>query len=285
MAEADDQRFEKVYRYRKHIKFFQYAVVVVLGLLTVGWMGLDVLRYFMLGEFSVGSLVFTLIIGLEALVIFYFMRKMSTLQVMLTEHAIIKRDLRGDTTIAYADVEKLGFPSLKFLGGWMTVETADEKLRLTAVLADLDDFVLTLKERMEAHGRQDAYDHDRLASFYAMAAMSRHNWDRFYTYVRPVMLSVGAAILLGAFAGWMVAGGSAGVFRGAVTGGTVPGLLYMVADTVMMLRVSRRLQGADAFAKTEPDLSADRSAMRLLFWVGLPVTLASIILVPLHWPF
>lgn len=156
---------DRTFRYRAHIRLVRWLVPVPLVLLSIAFV------------FSPAGPI-GLVLTAEGLLIFAIFSYLASTRVQLTDDALIRTVGKKRTVIPLDAIERLSFPSVTYLGGWLKVRSATETIRLTVALEDLSLLVDTLVQRLDAMGKQSAYDDAKLASFMRTATLSDHSFSR-----------------------------------------------------------------------------------------------------------
>jgi hypothetical protein len=132
----------KEFRYRKHIRWGQYAILaffVFLFLLMV------VLSGFLVWKFSFTFLaIFPVILALVFLIVggllwFLYYRLAGTV-VSINDDVLIYKNRKGEKRFPIESIF-LEFSSVKYTGGWLKIRTNTDTIRLTVVLEDISGFL------------------------------------------------------------------------------------------------------------------------------------------------
>ena len=174
-----------IYRYRKHIRWGQYvfpviytaialAIIVFSVLLTLNIDPVFKLIALFLGG---GFALFALGMGGVA---WYLHYKLAAVEVSIQDGAVVYKSRTGVTLLPLEEISCLEFPSVKYVGGWLRIVTPSNSIRLTVVIEGIDQFLLELKDGLDANGLSDLYDRGRFFQFLKTAAFSDQGWTRLY---------------------------------------------------------------------------------------------------------
>jgi len=106
-----------------------------------------------------------LLLTLEGIVIRYVYSKLASTIITLTDEGILFINNKENKHIKYEEITKLEYPSVKYIGGWIKIHSTIKNIRLTVVLKDFHEFLITLKERLDEHGLSDRYKGNKLFKF------------------------------------------------------------------------------------------------------------------------
>lgn len=251
------------FRYRPHIKWFQYAIVVFVGLTSVLPALAMAVGTGLEGEMHVPSLVTALVMGILTLVMFWVFRTMASTRVTVDDDGVRYRSYRKDFRVGFDEIEQLKFPSLTYLGGWLKIKSDQPDIRLTVVLEDLHELVEPLKRGLENAKNTAAYDRGKFFAFYKTAGFASHSWDRVYKLFAPIL-----ALTIAALVAW-------NVFSPAVfdtpdltaiywIGATAlfPMLGWIVAEIIMLISFVRDAD-EERFSLPERDPAGERKMMAM----------------------
>jgi hypothetical protein len=233
---------EKQYVYRKHLRepgkslgammAFILLIFCVFGaafLLSVGKEKLATSAIIFLG---VGVVVF-LIIGIEFVIIYHVLyKRFKNISTTLTNEGIIYRNIKGETFIAYEDIQELRFPSIKYAGGWLKIVHKHGDIRLTVVLENIGEFLKNLKEELDQRGMFQVYDEKAIYSFYKTAYYSDQSWQRVYDYIKGLLLFVFGNLAISViFAALTKNDGFR--FISVITGSLFPTIAFLIAEAIV----------------------------------------------------
>ena len=187
------------YQYRKHIRIMQNALPIFFAILIVlSWGSLGImslagnLNLKLVTFLGIIGIVLTFVFGLYAFLIWFILRKFTKIRVSFDGEAITYINVKGQQVIPVEDIVKLEFPSVPYMGGWLTIHSKDgSKIRLTVVLEGIGHFLRSLKEALDARGQSVVYDAQKIFSFYKTAQYADDSWERLYSiFFRLVLLSL-----------------------------------------------------------------------------------------------
>lgn len=265
------------FRYRPHVKWFQYGIVVFVGLISVLPNTVIAIRTGLDGDMSILALSMALAMGVMTLVLFWLFRTMASTRVTIDDNGIHYRNYRKDFTVGYDEISRLKFPSIPYLGGWIKIISDEPDIRLTVVLEDLDELVSILKEKLDATDNSASYDRDKLFTFYKTAGFSTRSWDRGYRFFVPVTvvtIAIGAAWVFGADAVFDHMTLGTFLFIAATT--VLPFFGWMVGEVFLLISLIR---GADEETFSLPDRDPGTERRSLAAGYGLFALLCLLVLV------
>lgn len=234
---------EKHYVYRKHLRILQKAIPAVLGVLAALLALGIILLIVLLGEedavikiaIAVTGGVGILFLAAEAAVIWFFFRRFANISVTLTEDTLIYKNIKGITKIPLDQIQRLEFPSVKYLGGWVKIVYPGGNIRLTVVLEKIGDLIKELKDALDKREKQSTYNSKTMFNFYKTATYSDQSWERLYEVfpklvvacVLNLLIEIGACIATGQWQGmelWIA------------VSAVLPVLIWGIAELVMMAK-------------------------------------------------
>lgn len=175
----------RIYRYRKHIRWGQYAISLASTAVAITFcvfclgLALNVEYPFNLIFLAFG-VVFPLIFLSVGGACWYLYYRLAGIEVSIQDDAVIYKTRSGVSTLPLEEISCLEFPSIKYTGGWLRIVTPRNSIRLTVVVEGIDQFLLELKAALDAHGLSDLYDRGKLFQFLKTAAFSDQSWVRVY---------------------------------------------------------------------------------------------------------
>lgn len=177
------------YFYRKHLrkpaKFllsiicFMEIIVFLFGALTC----INVVDDISIGIITLTLLLiaFGLILSIELLLIYFILyRRFKYISISLADEGIVYKNSKGIQNISYDEIEKIKFPSIRYLGGWMKIIKGNKTIRLTVTLENLGDFINKLKDKLSERNMNNVYDERKLFNFQKTAVYADHSWARIY---------------------------------------------------------------------------------------------------------
>lgn len=176
---------------------------------------------------AVGAAIILYLLGI-GIFGWYVYYKLTGAEVSLHDGSVVYKARTGETRLPLERISCLEFPSVKYLGGWLRIVTPSSSIRLTVVLEGIDQFLLELKEALDANGLSDVYDRDRFFQFLKTSAYSDQSWARVYRLWWALLLNATLSTIWGYVCGtianhglislllsFMLAGASLASFWGA----------------------------------------------------------------------
>lgn len=179
----------QTYVYRRHLRApFKYLMLIEMLLFLVVFLMMFGLIFtdeyegngFKIIIFVIVMLVVLFFLSLEIGVIYLIIKRFKSISVTLADEAIVYTNSKGQITIPFEDIERLEFPSVKYMGGWVKIIYKGGNIRLTVVLEHIGDFISQLKEKINEKELTHVYNEKRLFSFYKTAVFSDESWERLY---------------------------------------------------------------------------------------------------------
>lgn len=170
----------KTYRYRKHLTFFAQiipffiAACIVLLIISLAYFGIEhFLNFFLL-----------LIIG-ELFFIGSFYKKFTSVKLVITDEGVEFTNNKKDYKFNFSEITAIYTAKVGNLGGYFTIVTSsDERVRITVALANISDFIKTLKEKLLEEGMDELANTPKLFSFYKTSLYSDQSFKRI-SYLWP----------------------------------------------------------------------------------------------------
>jgi len=221
-----------------------------------------------------------IIIVVEAGVLWRVLGGLAATNVVLTDEALIYTDRKGTTTIPYEDITSLEFPSVKYTGGWIKINTASKPIRLTVVVQGIHRLLLELKQQLDRRGLSHKYNEKKFFSFIKTSAYSDHSWDRFY---RIWAFVIGTPVLTGLIGGITAAGLHLNRYQRMTLLLPIimfPLVPYIIAEFILGKRTTQQ-SNLDEFYIPEPDLAYENKVyLNALIWgcVGFAALLGFVII-------
>jgi hypothetical protein len=233
----------KEYRYRNHIRWGQYAIPILFGIILIGLYGC--LGTFLVSEsMSLPALIPVLAISfillLEGILLWYFFYRLAGICVSIHDDAIIYKYRRGEKRIQFDSISRLKFPSLPYIGGWVKITSKNDKIRLTVVVKDIGDFLQELKASLDNRGLSDRYDEVKFFRFLKTAVYSDQSWARFYSaFWKLILVTILNAAIGFAFAALGKVGPLERVLWIAIS--TLwPTIIYLGTEVLFGQRIARQ---------------------------------------------
>ena len=190
--------------YRKHLRapFVSFIIAIMLMFLgiiimTFGILFTSQLKMSRFDPFAfgiamlVGILFAFVLIVLEVGLFYLFLfKRFKSINITLTDNAIVYNNAKKQIIIPYEDIEKLVFPSIKYTGGWVKINYKGGNIRLTVVLEHIGDFIYELKKKLDEREMTHVYNEKKIISFFKTASFSDESWERIYhNYKLQLILS------------------------------------------------------------------------------------------------
>lgn len=122
-----------------------------------------------------------LILSIELLLMYFILyRRFKDISIALTDEGIVYKNSKGIISIPYTEIEKIKFPSVRYLGGWMKIVNKRKPIRLTVVLENLGDFINKLEDKLSENNMSKIYDKRKIFNFQKTAVYADQSWARIY---------------------------------------------------------------------------------------------------------
>lgn len=238
---------EKQYFYRKHIRGIQKVMPIALVALAALYIAAAVLLLLAVNSIDiriklvllgVGTVITTFII-IEGILIWFFFRRFTKVNVTLTEDYIIYKNIKGETKIAVDEIRKLEFPSIKYTGGWLKIVHPGGNIRLTVVLEGIGSFLKELKAILDRKDKQNTYDPKAMFSFYKTAEFADQSWERLYSIFTKLLLLIGLNLLIGILF-FLVSGDLPMKGMWVLASFALPALTYSAAEFVIATAIAKK---------------------------------------------
>jgi len=140
---------------------------------------------------SMGLAVFSIIMLGYSILIINLYKRFVTTKIILTDDVFIFSNNKRKIQIAYNEILLINSKFIRNTGGWLLIETASEKpIRLTVVVENIGDLIITLKERMDYHGLHERYDKAKLFQFFKTSCYADESWVRSRYYIPKFFLTL-----------------------------------------------------------------------------------------------
>lgn len=260
---------EKQYFYRKHIRIMQKVMPAILGLLAaIILIASIVLAFFMKNELKIIVLIpgvfMSFIIVIEAVAIWFFFRRFTKVNVKLTDDCLVYTNIKGETKLPLDQIQKLEFPSIQYLGGWLKIIYPGGNIRLTVVLEKIGDFIKNLKTNLDSKGNQ-CYNRKDIFNFYKTAEYADQSWERVYKMFLKILLLTILNTLLGLIL-LIMAGNSAITGFWLVVSGILPSTTWFVAEIIFMIKCASD-SSEDSFEVKPRDKAFEKKVYTISFAV------------------
>ncbi len=138
-------------------------------------------------EIKIVFIVFGIFMLIETIFVSLFLKRFSTAEFVINDNGVNFKNNKKDISFKYDEIEKLSTASVSNLGGFITIVGKNgKKIKLTVVIENIGDLILTLKKRVNEL-ELDIYDNKKLFSFYKTSVYSDTSWRRLY-YAFPEIL-------------------------------------------------------------------------------------------------
>lgn len=190
----------KEYRYRKHIYWGQYVILVVFVLLFLLILGLSASIMLTTGfrpsAISLAGLAFVIL--LEGAMLWYFYYRLAGVVVSVNDDALIYKTRVSEKRIPLENLY-LEFASFKYVGGWLKIKAGKETIRITVVLKDISELLQEIKTKLDNKQLSNHYDSHKMFGFLKTAAAADQSWERINIVgkVFLLILTLGITIVAG----------------------------------------------------------------------------------------
>lgn len=270
----------KQYAYRKYIKIMRNIFPTVFGIMAALILIGSIVAGVILGEGNVFYVLVMIIMGIilslmllvPVLFVWFFFGRFTKILVTLTDDEIIYKNIKGETRIPIADIQRIETPSINYAGGWITIISSKDTIRLTVALENIGDFVKNLKNFLDKKGAQNTYNRQTMFSFYKTAVYADQSWERLYEIFLKMCgggiglsaLSIFISILLGkpAVIIWLLTGA---LF--------LPIVIYFIGELVFVSKVSKQAN-EEHFEIKPRDKAYEKRVYSLCVIIGLVIYLS-----------
>lgn len=171
---------QETFQYRPHISAFRKIMPFVLGILAVlqfviGTIMVQTIPFISIVFYTLGTIILV-----EAVVIHIVMRRMEAVRIQLTDEELVYTNRKGSQRVPYAKIIEVKYPSIRYMGGWIRIQTAEQTFRMTVVMKELPKLLDMLKQQLTVHDNIGAMDTQGYFSFYKTVTYSDQSWDRLY---------------------------------------------------------------------------------------------------------
>lgn len=271
----------KVYQYKKHIQWGQYMIPAFFSILFVLYMFLMVTLsiYCLPPSGWVNSpitftILFAVIFGgsiivVEGFLCWYLYYRLAGVRITIENDGIIYQHRKGENRIDFDKITKIKLPSMRYVGGWITIVAGKEKIRLTVVVNEIGDFVQTLKASLDNAGLSNRYNESKLFRFLKTAVYSDQSWSRGYFLFWKMMLATFGLGLFGVAIS--IASDKVG-FLWIFFSFIFPTLLYLFTEIVFGLRIARK-SVKESFFVPPRDAAYENRVYKEVFMTGIIIYL------------
>ncbi|MGG7057221.1 hypothetical protein ACQPUZ_02885 [Clostridium tertium] len=266
-----------MYQYRKHLRgsFLNYftTLIILFSFVFLSFFGvilsdgnkINGIDFIIIIFIMVGLFIFLL---LELMLIYFlFLKRFKYINVTLTENEIIYNNKKKKITIPYDEIISIKYPSIKYAGGWIEIKYNGGKIRLTAVLENIGEFIYRLKESLDRIGKSDVYNEKKSFNFFKTASFVDESWQRLYENIKYIILLEYVSLLMVnflAFFGRIQNGTSIFIVSGVIT----PIIGYIVAEIIIGRMVSKRVVGME-FKILRRNINKENNIIRVCIVVSI----------------
>ncbi len=269
----EEPKEPREFRYRPHIKWFQYGIVVFMALLSVLPNLVMAVGTAMDGELYLPSAVMALVFGVMTLVMFWVFRTMASTRVFVDDEGIRYVTHKKDFRVPFDEVAGLDFPAIPYLGGWLKIKSTKPVIRLTVVLEDLDELVEQIKQGLDDADNDLAYDRKKLFVFYKTAAFSTRSWDRAYKAFIPLTVITIAILVVAGFSVPALDDPALSTLFLIPFGAALPFAGWGLGEFLLLISMIR---GADETAFSIPERDPVGERRLLMYGYGIYATLVAV---------
>ena len=257
----------KTYRYRTHLALGSRILPICSGgtafLLLIGTFILVPPATSSLYLFSSFAALYIVIFGVSVGNLYGHLAGMT---VSIAEDALEYTTLSGRWQINLDEIVRVRFPTITYVGGWLTLVAPGKTIRISPALEDLSGFLFALKVSLDAQGLTDRYDRKAFFRFLKTATLASQGWDRMARYLRRFVLVslIGCVLSLV----WVVSLGLDVPWVLALFGPIILFLAcYMGAELELGLRFSKATDAALLYCPP-PDYDGEDRLYRAATWFG-----------------
>jgi hypothetical protein len=257
-----EETMEKTFRYRR----FNIVLIRIS-------IGLEILLGLLLGVLSFAGYPSMAIVAgvllLEAVWIGKFAKRLSSTEVKLTEEGLSYSNHHRTVFLKYEEITKIDSRSVNFAGGWFNVLSASNKpIRLTITLQGVGELILILKERMDANGLSDRYDHKKLFNFFRTATYGDQSWERGRHFMIRFLITlvVQMVLMILIIINYEMPESRAIFYISSIFLGIIPFLYY---EFGVYARAYKKIPVEDNWKilPSDPDLDRKRTTMSYIFFL------------------
>lgn len=278
----------KEYRYRKHIYWGQYVILVLFALLFLLMLGISIFiaRLSGIGAIAVIPAILGLVFLVEGGLLWYFYYRLAGITVSVNEDVLIYKTRGGEKQFPLESIY-LEFSSIKYTGGWLKIKAGKDIIRLTVVLEDISGFLQELKTKLDNKQLSNHYDSHKLFGFLKTAAASDQSWERAYALFGKMfllILSISIAISTGYIFGTFPFYGFVLAVFWVILSLVWITVAYVIAEIVLMRRIAKK-SNESTFTFPSRDLNYEKLVFdRTFTWGNLAYfVFSSFVLVVAIW--
>lgn len=169
---------EKVFQYRKHIRFslyIVYAFLVIGILMSVG----GIVLFFVEEDSSL--IIFSIFFVSYMYLISLVFKRMASTKITINSEGVGFENSKKSFFIKYEDIVEVNTKSIKSVGGYfIIVGPGKHKIRITVVLENIGVLVKELREQLDRRALK-SFDKEKLYNFYLTSSYSDQSWQRLYS--------------------------------------------------------------------------------------------------------
>jgi hypothetical protein len=234
----------KEYRYRKHIYWGQYAILVFFVLFFLLMLGLSIFLVLQSGIAFIAIIpaIVALVFLVEGGVLWYLYYRLAGTSVSINDDVLIYKNRKGEKRYPIESIY-LEFASVKYTGGWVKIKTDKETIRLTVVLEDIGGFLQELKTKLDNKQLSNHYDSHQLFGFLKTATASDQSWERAYSLFGKMfllILDISIAIFTGFIFGTIPLFGIALAIFWSVVSMFWITIAYVIAEIILMRQIAKK---------------------------------------------
>lgn len=265
------------YKYRPHLKYLKIIIPSILGaFIAILW-----LLLLFLGnsdELVFPLVVITVVLAIEAVFIWRFMRRFTIIRVTIDHEAITYTNYKGDLRIKYEDIKKLKFPSIRYTGGWIKVISDKGVIRLTVVIENIQGLLSELKVELDNKGLSDRYDKNKFFKFLKTSAFSDLSWQRVYQIWIKLSIITIVTTVVGMGTTWFFDVAEFQVFLLTMFSFFYPMIIYLITEIVFGRRFAK-LSSIVSFTVPERDEEYENAIYKKSIFIGAIAYIAIILLI------
>jgi hypothetical protein len=254
------------YRYRKHIRWGQYALPALFGFIGVSpwililWLGLrpDSSGAQAVYVLAVLLTVLTILVGAP---VWWLYWRLAGIAISLEPDALVYRHRRGEDRLPYDRIGPLHFPGAPYLGGWVALRSGEKTIRLTVVVEGIGALLRDLKAALDARGLSASYDAKRLYAFMKTAEFADQGWERTYEVFWKLVLATIGAALVGVLVALLVHARGGAMLLWIVVSTLWPVAIYGTAEVLFGRRIAK-LSDEASFSCPPRDRAWERAVYR-----------------------
>jgi len=269
----------KEYRYRKHIRWGQYAIFILFPLLF--------LFIFAIGGFftwktnstfiSFPLTIMAAFLLIEGCFVGYLYYRLARTVISIQDNILIYKYPGGEKRFPIETIY-LESASIRYVGGWLKIKANKQSIRITVVLEDISGFVQELKAALDNRQLSDHYDSHKLFGFLKTAISADQSWERAYPIFGKMfimILVISIAILNGYVLATIAFWGPVITILWWVFSILWIVIAYIIAETILLRQIAKKSIEA-TFTFPPRDFSYEKQVYdKTIMWGGITYFLAS----------